>query len=146
MESKICTVCQEEKCTTEFNWKIKSQQILQPSCKKCSNKKSSEHYLANKDIYKKRARDFSKIQIDSNRENLYKYLEEHSCVDCGEKDPIVLQLDHVRGKKRGDVSKMVRSCYSWKSISEELDKCEVRCANCHSRKTAKQQGWFKFKG
>jgi hypothetical protein len=28
-------------------------------------------------------------------------------------------------------------------INNEILKCEVRCANCHTRKTAEQFGWFK---
>jgi hypothetical protein len=33
--------------------------------------------------------------------------------------------------------------YSWDRIAEELKKCDVRCANCHRRKTARDFKWFK---
>jgi hypothetical protein len=28
-------------------------------------------------------------------------------------------------------------------LNAELEKCEVRCANCHRRKTVKDQRWFR---
>jgi hypothetical protein len=39
------------------------------------------------------------------------------------------------------VTLLVRGAYSWKAIEEEISKCEVRCANCHRRRTAKQFNW-----
>jgi hypothetical protein len=61
-------------------------------------------------------------------------------VDCGETDPVVLEFDHVRGEKKGEIAMMVR-VDGWDKIVEEMAKCELRCANCHRRKTAKQLGW-----
>jgi hypothetical protein len=56
-------------------------------------------------------------------------------VDCGESDPIVLEFDHIRGKKVGDVSTLAGQAFSWHKLSAEIAKCEVRCANCHRRRT-----------
>ncbi len=80
---------------------------------------------------------------DGNRKKLLAYLLEHPCVDCGESDPVVLEFDHVRGEKRFTIARAVSgSTRSWKLIKIEIDKCEVRCANCHVRRTAKQFGWY----
>ncbi|QDH48465.1 hypothetical protein SEA_ZIKO_129 [Gordonia phage Ziko] len=33
--------------------------------------------------------------------------------------------------------------YSEQAVKEEIAKCDVRCANCHRRKTVTQFGWWK---
>jgi hypothetical protein len=70
------------------------------------------------------------------------YLREHPCVDCGEPDLVVLQFDHVMGEKVANISLLVRRLVSWQKIMDEIAKCEVRCANCHARKTAASHGWW----
>lgn len=67
------------------------------------------------------------------------YLSNNPCVDCGEDDPIVLQFDHVRGDKIGCVSELI--CRKWKIVFEEIKKCDVRCGNCHTRKTVINKEW-----
>ena len=79
----------------------------------------------------------------SNERLLVTYLEAHPCIDCGEKDIVVLEFDHVRGVKRADIAQM-KSSYTSKSILLELAKCEVRCANCHRRKTARTFGSYRL--
>jgi|SRR5579872_1741911 len=55
------------------------------------------------------------------------------CFDCGYDDnPRALEFDHIgpRGDKRHCISTMVTG--GWGALLAELEKCEVRCANCHS--------------
>ncbi len=78
------------------------------------------------------------------RGQVLEFLSSKKCVDCGEDDPIVLDFDHTGLKEKfKDVSKMLSGHYSWLSVLKEIEKCEIRCANCHRRKTYKQ---FKFFG
>lgn len=79
-------------------------------------------------------------QIKANHTFILEYLEANPCVDCGEADPVVLEFDH-RGDKRCSVSDAVRKGLGQKTIAAEIAKCDVRCANCHRRKTAGQFGW-----
>ena len=58
-----------------------------------------------------------------------KYLLKHPCVDCGETNPVVLDFDH-RVFKEHDVARLI-SKGRLKQLKEEVEKCEVRCANCH---------------
>lgn len=77
------------------------------------------------------------------RNDLSNYLSACSCVDCGEKDPVVLDFDHDDPtKKFKSVSKMLSGHYSWASVLNEIKKCKVRCANCHRRRTHAQFGFF----
>jgi hypothetical protein len=66
------------------------------------------------------------------------------CVDCGERDPRCLDLDHRPGAgKVGCVGVMISETRRWKTILEELHKCDVRCANCHRKRTRERgtDGW-----
>jgi len=73
------------------------------------------------------------------------YLTQHPCVDCGEKDPIVLEFDHRDPKEKCDnIAHLISTRSTIKIIEKEITKCDVRCANCHRRKTAKQFGYQKW--
>jgi hypothetical protein len=74
------------------------------------------------------------------RERVYEKVNaikiESGCVDCGyDTNPVALQFDHVRGEKITEVGRLVRDRAPWERIAAEIEKCEVRCANCHSIKT-----------
>lgn len=88
-------------------------------------------YKRREDLYAAQKRHRQKI-----RAHLFEFLSTQSCIDCGEADPIVLEFDHIDGKdKFKDVAKLLSGHYSWLTIQREIVKCEIRCANCHRRKT-----------
>jgi hypothetical protein len=43
-----------------------------------------------------------------------------------------LEFDHVRPRLRGTVASQMGK--SWRVIQEEIDRCEVVCANCHAER------------
>ena len=59
------------------------------------------------------------------------YKSNNPCVDCGETNPLVLDFDHVRGEKKRNISDMAHACCSINTIIEEMEKCDIRCSNCH---------------
>ena len=62
------------------------------------------------------------------------------CIDCGyAAHAEALQFDHTRNDKKGNVSDLIRSDYSWATIVTEMNKCEVRCANCHAVRTSQRK-------
>jgi hypothetical protein len=92
---------------------------------------SKRHYEANKSKIKQRSKKRNRKQRNANKAYVDKIKVESSCVDCGEGNPLVLDFDHVKGEKVGDISSMVYQSYCVESIQKEIDKCEVRCSNCH---------------
>jgi hypothetical protein len=57
------------------------------------------------------------------------------CVDCGERDLVVLEFDHL-GRKRDNVVRAAYSGHSLDWLLEEVARCVIRCANCHRRRHA----------
>jgi hypothetical protein len=51
---------------------------------------------------------------------------------------VVLEFDHLRDKLFSVGQDLSRR--SWSSILAEIEKCEVVCANCHRRRTARRRG------
>ena len=67
---------------------------------------------------------------------VWAYLLDHPCVDCGEVDIRVLEFDHRDPKqKQANISRMVADRCGIDRISAEVAKCDVRCANCHRRRS-----------
>ncbi len=83
------------------------------------------------------------VRIRRNQENLFDYLDDLECADCGEDDSRVLQFDHVRGPKVRNVAQMVAFGYCWDTILKEIAKCEIVCANCHAKRTAQRGGFWR---
>ena len=72
-----------------------------------------------------------KVGVLRNRSYVDNYLKTHPCVDCGNTDIRVLEFDHVRGIKEGHISHSVKNAWSMERLKNEIEKCEIRCCNCH---------------
>jgi hypothetical protein len=72
-----------------------------------------------------------RLKARKHQEYVAIYKQSQGCLDCGYKaHPAALQLDHVRGTKRAVVGHLYGK--SLQTIINEIEKCEVRCANCHA--------------
>jgi hypothetical protein len=96
------------------------------------------HYSNNREVYKKRAIAQRRRLLRERTEFLLEYFETNPCRDCGETDPVVLEFDHLRDKRFTIGGQL--AYYNWERVLEEIAKCEVVCANCHRRRTARRQG------
>jgi hypothetical protein len=106
-------------------------------------KKTAEYVARNKEMVNEKA----KQRLRARGAWLRDYKAERGCKDCGEKDPVVLELDHLDpSTKDRKMNKYGRTAVNWRSLSwealaAEVAKCEVVCANCHRRRTAVQFDW-----
>lgn len=141
---KRCTSCKKRKLISDFNFKIKALGLRHYQCKDCTRLFVKNHYNKNKGYYLEKTRKRNKELRLEILKYIRQYLLRNPCVDCGESDITVLEFDH-KGEvpKFKAVSSLARSRYPLAKIKEEINKCEVRCANCHRRKTAKEFRWFK---
>lgn len=104
---------------------------------------SRRHYAKHRDKVIAKAKQYSKAARDRTRVYIHTHLKTHPCVDCGETDPVILEFDHVgaEGTKDFNISEAARGGVGMKRLIAEIAKCEVRCANCHRKKTYKRSGW-----
>ena len=141
MDTKICSVCKESKSVEEFNKHKDKKDGLQPACRFCSAKRSRDYYASNRIKHKKEVMKNKKRHIEAAKKFVWNYLLGHPCVDCGETDIVVLEFDHVTGEKDNCLSNGIRRGWSINRVKKEIDKCEVRCSNCHRRITAKRSNY-----
>jgi hypothetical protein len=142
--SQKCTgPCGQVKPLSEFSFKNEARGWLHHFCRECHKQWNRSHYERNKATYVANARRNSARYRVENLERVVEYLRAHPCVDCGISDLVVLDFDHRDpSTKRMPVSMMIDD-FSWAEIAKEIAKCDVRCANDHRRRTARQFGYRK---
>jgi len=142
---QTCTVCGQSKDADAFGFRNKSQGMRHRACKACVAAYGRQHYAANRAEYVARNNRRSRRHTRALKPLVWAFLLAHPCVDCGQVDPLVLDFDHVDpANKRKTIYRLVHQAYSWDTVSAEIEKCQVRCANCHRRRTASQFAWAKL--
>ena len=137
---QVCSKCGIEKALEEFPVRRDRPSGRGTVCLACGRIYRREHYTRNRGYYLLKARD-ARLVVDARLLALItQYLETHPCVDCGETDVTVLQFDHIDPESKTDaISRLVRRRMPWDSILSEIQKCAVRCGNCHRRRTLLQR-------
>lgn len=145
----MCLGCKISRPLTLFYTKGKNRpNDFQSYCKECQHKQSAAWNRTHRDWVNAWEKEWRKKKYGGRRASRYfweqvqvveEYLDVHPCVDCGEADVVVLEFDHVRGKKLCNVKRMVWLGCSMEMLLEEIAKCDVRCANCHRRRTHKRK-------
>lgn len=143
---RTCTKCNQDKDETSFNrgkcWcKVCYVEYNKsPARKKQRSAYATMRYRTNLP-HREKVRTQANARRETIQEYKYEYLKTHPCVDCGETDPIVLEFDHRDPKEKSFTIGQAKD--NLNKVIAEIAKCDVRCANCHARKTAQQFNYKK---
>lgn len=133
--TRKCKICKITKPSSDY-YKGNNIDGLQTYCKPCVQKQNSIYGKQNRAKLLVKERERSR-KIRSFVDDLKK----NPCIDCGVQYPCcAMEFDHVRGDKKFNISIAPRKKYSLDRIREEIDKCELVCANCHAVRT-KNRGY-----
>lgn len=123
---KECRSCKIEKGDDCFS---KCRNSLAYRCKECVIAYNKVYYASKREACIETSTRVQKRTREANHKLKREYLESHPCVDCGNADIRVLDFDHLRDKKMKVSNMLGRN--TWENVMKEIEKCEVRCANCH---------------
>lgn len=141
---RTCARCHVAKPLAEFPIKNAARSTYGSYCVPCRSEYGKDHYRKNVAAYMRRARARAAIDRPRNRAFALDYLRSHPCVDCGEADPVVLEFDHRDPReKRTEVGRLIHTT-TLTAVRAEIEKCDVRCGNCHRIKTATQFGSYRL--
>lgn len=139
-----CTGCGKTKPVADFSYRDLARGLRRARCRSCMQACAREHYRRNKARYATADWERRRTRRGDLSREIDEYLRAHSCVDCGESDPLVLEFDHRDGANKLETIAFLRARGSRDELLTEISKCDVRCSNCHQRRTAKQFGWTKL--
>lgn len=136
---RLCARCKEPKTVGEFNRNARYTDGLHSYCRQCQ----ARHYQDNRVRHLRNVR----RSTDRRRAQMRQIIASRfttGCVDCGIRDYRVLEFDHVRGTKLCNINLVVRNGYAITTLVREINKCDVRCKNCHAIMTADRRStnWF----
>ena len=132
--TRVCQIHEEEKVLWGRHYR----------CKSCNKLYQNKWWKENRQTQRVRVKANNARIVLRNRLWLVEYLSKHPCVDCNETDFIVLEFDHREQSTKTENIAVLVSYSSLERLQEEVAKCDVRCANCHRRKTAKQFGYYSY--
>lgn len=137
--TRVCSKCGLKRPLEEFPRRSDRPLGRGAVCLACGRTYRRAHYARNVAYYVEKAARARARQRAQNYERLIAYLRSHPCVDCGETDMRVLQFDHLDpSAKTKEVSRLVLWA-TWRRAAREIEKCAVRCGNCHRRRTLRQR-------
>ena len=127
-ERKICYKCKQSKPLSEF-YKDKQNKTRHRSyCKICGYKE---------------ANDYNKKRRTKRRAFVNRVKTKYGCKKCGYNEhPVALHLNHINPtNKLYSIAEMISQSKPWIMIKEEIRKCEILCANCHSIHSYEEKHW-----
>src|ERR1017187_661533 len=116
---KACTRCKLMLPLSDFSL-MSDGRLRYPHCKLCENGRMRDRNAHRRDV-------LGMIKTTA------------GCMDCGyDTNPVALDFDHRPGEEKLFPVGLGARTKSWVVIWAEIDKCDVRCANCHRIRTAER--------
>ena len=131
-ETRICADCDVE---------YEHYGQRQRRCKKCRRIYDNNWYAKQTDEKRKKIIKRKRNRRRRNVAFVQFYKARYGCIDCGYRDSVqALEFDHLPGtNKKKAISNLCSNGASLKTIFEEIQKCELVCANCHRIRTFNRQ-------
>lgn len=128
---KFCSKCETDKPKTEFYKSSSKPDGYQNRCKAC-NKAGNIGWYAGSETRRAKVKATRQTIKARNKGLVDRYKRMCKCSNCGEADPVVLDLHHVDpdGKDANPASLIGGSL---EVLRTEIRKCTVLCSNCHRR-------------
>lgn len=140
---KKCNKCNIVKPIEVFQKRSSNVDGYTNTCKECKREYDNQYHKNRTKESKHHKYVLQKERIQKIRKFIYTYLQNKCCNICGESDIVVLEFHHTKDKLF-NISDGIKRAYSLNKIKKEIDKCEILCANCHRKVTAKEQQWYKL--
>ena len=122
METKTCTSCNQILPVTKFKHRSST-----------GRQSGTRQAMCNRCLYVK----YTRPNVESKMQEIHQYQLEKGCADCGyNTHPAALEFDHLPNtEKKFNIGEEMGN-YSREKLWEEIEKCDVVCANCHAIRTA----------
>jgi hypothetical protein len=95
---RACTKCGEVKPLEAFPPVRRCEPKLQTWCRECFAEANARNYRKNHEREKARIYKYIAERRAEVAQKIIDYLREHPCVDCGGRDIVVLEFDHIADK------------------------------------------------
>jgi hypothetical protein len=134
-KTKKCGRCGRRKRADKFYTRmLRGKKQLASYCKPCSLTYKNEWYSKSTDGRQKQIQRTAEAKR-ALREEVQRLKSSTPCSDCNKKHPYWrMQFDHVDDNKVAEVSRLVSNGAA-DLVMEEIAKCELVCANCHTDRT-----------
>lgn len=136
---KRCPKCGLEKSLEKFYLRKTGPRAgkYYEKCSECMKVRGRGYYHQNKERQLPLAKNRKQKYIKERKE-LLRRIKNKPCIDCGKiYPPWVMDFDHRDAKlKIGSVSYLTfRKLLAFDKIKQEIEKCDLVCANCHRQRT-----------
>lgn len=137
---KRCVTCKQVQPLEAFNVRRSARDGRQDRCRECCKRWYAENGATHRRQVAAR-----KVRVQAEyRQLIGDFLLAHPCVDCGERDIRVLEFDHRPGLDKVDhVATLAMRQVPLRALLHEMSKCDIRCANCHRKRTVEQRGYWR---